>query len=170
MNAEDYIYGRYMLSEDSEEVSEQFFPITWTPSGASWASWTSKSLQHDPSEVQVWRKRKVSMDTSDILRGYMTLWHFRYVEVQVWVEFHKTLQISYMNELLWRVGVAWIFNQATTWEYITCLSKMGHIRKGASAFHERFNFIHRDHQINRKVYRSPLRMSWKAFLSICGPL
>ncbi|CAK9046825.1 unnamed protein product [Durusdinium trenchii] len=34
----DYIYGRYMLSEDSEEVSEQFFPITWTPSGASWAS------------------------------------------------------------------------------------------------------------------------------------
>lgn len=38
MNAEDYIYGRYMLSEDSEEVSEQFFPITWTPSGASWAS------------------------------------------------------------------------------------------------------------------------------------
>ncbi|CAJ1440319.1 unnamed protein product [Effrenium voratum] len=30
---DDYIYGRYVLAENSEEVSEQFFPITWTPSG-----------------------------------------------------------------------------------------------------------------------------------------
>ncbi|CAL1145134.1 unnamed protein product, partial [Cladocopium goreaui] len=29
----DYIYGRYVLSEGSGEVSEQFFPILWTTSG-----------------------------------------------------------------------------------------------------------------------------------------
>lgn len=29
----DYIYGRYVLSEGSGEVSEQFFPILWTSSG-----------------------------------------------------------------------------------------------------------------------------------------
>lgn len=30
---QDYIYGRYVLSEGSGEVSEQFFPILWTTSG-----------------------------------------------------------------------------------------------------------------------------------------
>ena len=29
----DYIYGRYVLAEGCDEVSEQFFPITWTSEG-----------------------------------------------------------------------------------------------------------------------------------------
>eukprot|EP00933_Yihiella_yeosuensis_P031062 TRINITY_DN24608_c0_g1_i1.p1 TRINITY_DN24608_c0_g1~~TRINITY_DN24608_c0_g1_i1.p1 ORF type:complete len:334 (-),score=61.57 TRINITY_DN24608_c0_g1_i1:256-1257(-) len=31
--APDYIYGRYVLAEGNTAVSEQFFPIVWTPEG-----------------------------------------------------------------------------------------------------------------------------------------
>lgn len=43
----DYIYGRYTLGEGETEVSEQFFPIVWSPSG-----YVSPIVQRLLSETQ----------------------------------------------------------------------------------------------------------------------